>query len=91
MGNGIGERKGSTGIHMCDGPEDPGHHIGSYFIIVVQIGKRSDLRCIPVQGEARRPNSEGQRLLNRQVHQEVGTWTWYPVQSGYNSASVPSG
>ena len=53
MGDGVRERKGSAGIHMGDGPENPGHHIGSNFLIVVQIGKRPDLRRIPVQGEAR--------------------------------------
>ena len=64
MGDGVGKWKGSAGIHVCDGPEDPDHHIGSHFIIVVQIGKRSDLRCISFQGEACCPNSEGQWLLN---------------------------
>ena len=89
MGDGIRERKGSAGIHMGDGPEDPDHHIGSNFLIVVQIGKRPDLWCIPVQGEAHRPNSEGLQLINGQVHREVGARTGHPVQGAITRRQSP--
>ena len=49
---------------MCDGPEDPGYHIGGNVLIVLQIGEGLDLRHILVQGEARCPNSKGQQLVD---------------------------